>query len=426
MLCEKVVEQFSAYLDGQLTASEREAVRSHIAACARCRGELEALDRAVYAVADLPRLRAPSDLRDQVMAKLDRVAPAEVRQPRWRMYWGAAAAVALAVVIMLLTTLVAPRRTAPEAVAPAGKNVPGGEVVLANRDGFAGSKRADEKFLRKVANPEPSGGTAYSVGAPAFEPQEVKAPMSRGQIALITHVPSEQIGRRTQVSPVLREQIVLPSANPRAAYFNAVGVAAKGGWLPAEQQKSASDSVSLKSSEAEQSAYQGQVLQLMFRIKQSQVPLLKNALAAAGLQAAEEKGGLGGEAQPTYQRASRLAFAPARRNLEVAANAARTETRFGLEDHSATANTATAAAYAPAPAVMKAPEGVVGAEAAGPQQPMAQKEAQATEATTLSQTRKAEAAEEPVVQVTLLFPLAESAVPAAPPAAGATNSATPE
>jgi hypothetical protein len=39
---------------------------------------------------------------------------------------------------------------------------------------------------------------------------------------------------------------------------------------------------------------------------------------------------------------------------------------------------------------------------------------------------KAEAAEEPLVQVTLLFPLAESSVPAAAPAAGAAGSATPE
>ncbi len=77
MNCEKVIGQFSAYLDGQLTAAEREAVRSHLADCARCRDELDALARTVYAVADLPRLRAPSDLREQVMAKLDGVTPAE-------------------------------------------------------------------------------------------------------------------------------------------------------------------------------------------------------------------------------------------------------------------------------------------------------------------------------------------------------------
>jgi hypothetical protein len=409
MLCEKVIEQFSAYLDGQLTIEESEAVRAHVAACERCRGELKALDRTVHAVADLPRLRAPSGLRDQVMAKLDPAAPAEARHPRWRVYWGAAAAVVFAVVIMLLTTPVTPRRTVREVAAPAPKNVPGGEVALGKGGGGpAGLAGADGKFLRKAANLEPNKVAARRLEAPAFEAAQ-RAPALGGQIAFTI--------------PVLNEQIVLPSADPQAAYSKAVAVAAKGSWLPSEQQKRAADGVLLNSGETQQSARQDQVLQLAFRIKRSQVPLLKNALAAAGLQAAEEEGGRAGEAQPPYQGAPRLAFAPTRRDLNVATNAAPAETRFGLEDRSVAASSA---AYAPSPATIKAPEGAAGAEVAGTRQPMAQKEAQPTEAMVLGQTQKAEAAEEPFVQVTLLFPLAESAVPAAQPAAGAANSATPE
>ena len=60
MLCEEVIEQLSAYLDGQLTAAETEAVRSHLAGCARCRGELDALDRTARAV---PICRASRRLR---------------------------------------------------------------------------------------------------------------------------------------------------------------------------------------------------------------------------------------------------------------------------------------------------------------------------------------------------------------------------
>ena len=401
MLCEKAIEQLSAYLDGQLTAAEREAVRSHVAGCARCRGELDALDRAARAVAGLPRLQAPSDLRDQVMAKLDRAAPAETRRPRWRMYWGAAAAVVFAVVIMFLTTPATSRRTEPEAVAPAGKNVPGREAALADRGVSAGSKGADEKLLRTAATLEPSGGTAHSFGVPAF-----------GAV---------------WIAPVSSEQIVLPSADPRASYFNAVAVAAKGGWLPAEQRKRAAEGELLKSGEAEQSAHQDQVLQFVFRMKRSQVPLLKSALAAAGLRAAEEKGGRAEAAQQTYDGAPRLA--PARTDLDEAAKpraaAAPMTALQGREDRITEANGAPAAA-APAPAAMKAPESVGGAEAVRLQQPVAEQKAQRSEAGTLYQTRKDEAAEEPLVQVTLLFPLAESPVPAAPPAAGAANSATPE
>jgi len=402
MNCEKVIGQFSAYLDGQLTVAEREAVRSHIAACARCRDELDALARTVYAVADLPRLSAPADLRDQVMAKLDGVAPAQARHPRWRMYWGAAAAVAFAVVIMLLTR--------PQ-LRPLGKNVADKEVALADRGGSAGSKGADEKFLWKVANVEPTAGPVDSLRITQFKAAPI-ATMSSGQIVAFT--------------PASSEQIVLPSANPRVAYFNAVGVAAKGGWLPAELQKRAAGGGLLTSSELEQRTHQDQVLQLVFSIKRSQVPLLKNALAAAGLQAAEEKGGRAEEAQPAFKGAPLLAFTPARRDLDSTSNAMPAESRFGLEGRSAAANTVTVAARASAPAAMKAPESAGGAEAAGARQAMAPKEAQPAEATTLRPMLKAEAAEEPLVQVTLLFPLAESSVPAAAPAAGAAGSATPE
>jgi len=413
MNCVKVIGQFSAYLDGQLTVAEREAVRSHIADCARCREELDALARTVYAVADLPRLRAPADLRDQVMSNLDRAAPAEAHQPRWRMYWGAAAAVGFAVVIMLLTRQATPRRAGPEAVALAGKNAETGEVALAERGGSGGAKGADEKLLRKAANVEPIGGTADSLKASQLEATPV-ATVSSGQIVAI--------------APVSSEQIVLPSANPRAAYFNAVRVAAKGGWLPAELQKRAADGELLKSADAEQRAHQDQVLQLAFSLKRSQVPALRNALAVAGLQAAEEKNDRGEEAQPTNEGVPSLAFAPARRDLDSASNVAPAESHFGFKDRSAAANPATAAANAPARAAMKAPEGAAGAEAAAPRQSMAlaQKKAGPAEAATPQQAQKAEAAEEPLVQVTLLFPLAESPVPAAAPAAGAANSGTPE
>jgi len=403
MRCKKVIRQLSAYLDGQLTAAEREAARSHIAGCARCRGEMEALERTAYAVADLPRLRAPSDLRDQVMAKLDGVAPAEARPPQWRMYWGAAAAVVFAVVIMLLIT---PRRTEPGAVAPAAKNVPVGAVALADRGGSAAPKSADEKSLREATELKPPGGPAYSFGGRALQ--------------------------TAGITPASSEQIVLPSANPRAAYFNAVAVAAKGGWLPAELQKDGAAVELLKAGKAEQGGLQ--VLQLTLCMKRSQVPLLKNALATAGLlQAAEKKGDRDEEARPTYVNALRLE--PARADLDEthksrivagAPTAAPAEALTVLEDRITTAKPATAAATPLAPAAMKAPVGG-GAAAAGPQQPiMAEQAGQPTEATTLGPMRKAEAAEAPLVQVTLLFPLAESPVPAAPPAAGAANSVTPE
>ena len=398
MRCKKVIGQLTAYLDGQLTAAEREAVRSHVAGCARCRGELDALGRTVYAVADLPRLQAPAGLRDQVMAKLDGVAPAEARRPRWRMYWGAAAAVIFAVVIMLLTRQPTPSRAAPEPVAATGKSVRGREVALASRDESAGRAGADEKLLRTASNVEPTAGPAY-----LFTP----APVIAGAVA-----------------PVLSEQIVLPSADPQASYSSAVVVAARGGWLPTELQKDGAARELLKASEAEPGGHP--VLQLTFPMKRSQVPLLKNALAAAGLQAAEEKGGQAEEAKQTYTGAPQIARA--RTNLDQAAQvpsraAAAPVTALSVhEDRATTVNAPTAAVRA-APA-MQAPRSAVAGAAGGAQPTMAEKKTLPAEVTTVYVASKVEAAEEPLVQVTLLFPLAENPVPAVPPAAGAATSAT--
>jgi hypothetical protein len=265
------------------------------------------------------------------------------------MYWGAAAAVVLAVVIMLLTTP--------------------GERIPVNRRDVAGLKGADEKSSPRAAD---------SFGAPAL------------QVA--------------QIAPVSSEQIVLPSANPRTAYFNAVAVAVKGGWLPAELQKESAASEPLKASDAEQG--KPQMPQLTLRMKRNQVPLLKNALADAGLPAAGEKGSRGEEFEETHRSALRAAYA------RTAPNQA--------------PKSSIAAGAGGAPAETEV-DRISSAAAASGRQPVAEQTAQRTEAATpLPEARKMKAAEEPLVRVTLLFPLAESPVPAAPPAAGAASSATSE
>jgi anti-sigma factor (TIGR02949 family) len=401
MRCKKVIAQLSAYLDGQLTAAEREAVRSHLTGCAQCRAELEALDRTAYAVADLQRLRAPADLRDKVLAKLDGVTPAEARHPRWRMYWGVAAAIAFAIVIMILTAPPAPHRAELAAAAPAEKNAPGMEVASANRGGAAGPKGEVDNLARSLTNAQPYGGPAYLAGPGAF-----------------------QVAQKGAVSS---EQIVLPSANPPASYSRAVAIAVNNKWLPPGRKKDqvAGEQVN---SDVGQSVHQGQVLELTFRMKRDQVPVLKNALAVAGLmRPAGENGARDEESQQAQGGASRLAAArPGLDEADKTRPAAPMKALRDREGGVATANTVTVTAAAgPAPAAMKAPGSGGGAEPAGTGQFVAEKEAQGADAAAAPQERKAEAAEESLVLVTLLFPLAESPVPAAPPAAGAANSTTP-
>jgi anti-sigma factor (TIGR02949 family) len=398
MRCKKAIEHFSAYLDGQLTPPEREAVRSHLAECARCRAELEALERTARALADLPRLQAPSDLRDRVMGKIAGVAPAEARHPRWRMYWGAAAAVLFAVVIMLLTRTAPLRPAGPGPAAAAAKNIPREEAALAEGSVSAGSKGAEEKLPQPAANLGPSGATAASYGAPSLESRTAAL-------------------RRQPIAPAEQLQIFLPCANPRAAYLGAVAIAAKRGWLPAElQQEGAADEL-LKAGAREQGRQREP--QLTLRMRRSQVPLLRTALDEA-LQAIEKKGGPAEEAQlaaqPPSAGAPRLAGARADRH-EAAQPAAAAPMGAMSYGRVQSAN---------APSAGAPPAAAGGAAGATVRQLPAENEAQATEGRRLSQERKAEAAEDPIVEVTLRFELLETPVPAAAPAAGAATSAAPQ
>lgn len=52
-------EEFSAYLDGELTSSERERLASHLSSCARCAQELDELRRTIALLQALPRPALP-------------------------------------------------------------------------------------------------------------------------------------------------------------------------------------------------------------------------------------------------------------------------------------------------------------------------------------------------------------------------------
>ncbi|WP_449244230.1 zf-HC2 domain-containing protein [Desulfobacca acetoxidans] len=69
MDCQKIQDYFSAYLDGELSESQRESVSSHLAVCSQCRREYEAWCRLWEALA-AEQVRAPADLADRVLTRL--------------------------------------------------------------------------------------------------------------------------------------------------------------------------------------------------------------------------------------------------------------------------------------------------------------------------------------------------------------------
>jgi hypothetical protein len=395
MRCKKAMAQFSAYLDGQLPAAERKAVRTHLAGCARCRAELESLDRTAYALADLPRLRAPSDLRDRVMEKIASETPAEeARRPRWLMYWGAAAAVLFAIAIMLLTTPETPRRkervaSVPphagfERLAAAPKQAPPVAVALARRGASAGVTNAEENALQTLSNAQPTGGPVISLLA---------APAVTNGSGTVLLPPNEQVG------------FSFRSVNPRADYASAVSVAAKGGWLP----QRAADEL-LKAGETERG--RPPLLRLKLWMKRSQVPLLEKALADADLKAFAVKSG---EARLQLAEELRPQETPAQ---EAQAQEAQPMPAAGPPQLKG----ARVDRLAAQPAAAAAPAGA-GGVVAGKAQPISAEGAQETESAAPQQEWKA-AAEDPIVEVTLDFALEQIPVPATAPAAGAANSTT--
>ena len=87
----------SAYLDGEVSASERAGIDEHLAVCPPCRGELEDLAGARAAVRSLPMLEPPAGILPE---------PAEPVVRRLfgrRLAWAAAAVMAGVLGVGLLT-----------------------------------------------------------------------------------------------------------------------------------------------------------------------------------------------------------------------------------------------------------------------------------------------------------------------------------
>ena len=112
---ELLPEMLSAYLDDELTVSERDAVEAHLAESPEWRAELDEVRAARDAVRNLPVRDAPDGFWDSLMVRVaedddDAVAlavPLGPRRPRRRVAWLAAAA---AIVVGVVAVIAVPHR----------------------------------------------------------------------------------------------------------------------------------------------------------------------------------------------------------------------------------------------------------------------------------------------------------------------------
>lgn len=103
MNCATARRFFSSCWDDELTRAERESFERHLAACASCRADYEALAHTLEAVAELPRAEAPPDFVQRALAAARRASPAPDvlprPAPRWVTVTASAAVIALAVLV---------------------------------------------------------------------------------------------------------------------------------------------------------------------------------------------------------------------------------------------------------------------------------------------------------------------------------------
>jgi len=79
--CEHIREMMEAYIDGELSTSERVSFEAHIAVCNVCRAALEKEKSLLNALRTMPTVPAPEVLRTRVMARLRAEVPVIQKSP---------------------------------------------------------------------------------------------------------------------------------------------------------------------------------------------------------------------------------------------------------------------------------------------------------------------------------------------------------
>src|SRR5262245_8778937 len=84
MTCDRIREQLTAYLDGDLDADRGTVVRGHLRSCDDCRGVAEVEATLRDGRRALPPLDPPASLWAGVQARLAEAEVAEASRPAWR------------------------------------------------------------------------------------------------------------------------------------------------------------------------------------------------------------------------------------------------------------------------------------------------------------------------------------------------------
>jgi anti-sigma factor RsiW len=88
MKCHAIEKRLSAYQDGELPASENEAIGRHLAECATCREQYEQLQQLWQALDDLQPIPALPEFYRQVNRRIKQLTEnGAIGAPRWSSAW---------------------------------------------------------------------------------------------------------------------------------------------------------------------------------------------------------------------------------------------------------------------------------------------------------------------------------------------------
>ncbi|HPO14069.1 MAG TPA: zf-HC2 domain-containing protein [Candidatus Hydrogenedentes bacterium] len=111
--CEKIREEFSALLDGELDAETREAVEAHLHECSECLLELGRYKKVSEMYGRLERVPAPPDFEERVADAIwPKIVPLPERK-KFHLRWMSAFAAAAVLLIIAGTFVVLPKVHAP-------------------------------------------------------------------------------------------------------------------------------------------------------------------------------------------------------------------------------------------------------------------------------------------------------------------------
>lgn len=195
--CEAVRELISAELDGEVTAAERQVLQLHLAGCAACRAEQDALRRVKQALAALPAPALPRDLVVDINRAIDGDELAARRAPRrpWRLAGQLAAAAAVLLIIGSLAPVFLSRGLSPapdrDAAPPVPDAVPlaGQSLDRTAEDGTTLTTADALTAVDETARPARPAAVPAPAATPAPVAERAAVPAARPAPAPATTLP---------------------------------------------------------------------------------------------------------------------------------------------------------------------------------------------------------------------------------------------